>query len=274
MEDQLYGGAKHRQVQLYLNAENETIQDLADTTIPDADLDLVLRCLYHSAFMFNYRSLRADETDAIFRTTTAVIGRLVKVSSPPGECRKEQRAILATDLVGSTPLQSVLGPAAFSEFLSIYAAVLFQWSQRRNGKFVSFTGDGAFVAFDVQNLEGARRFASQIGGVLDEVIDAASESLRKDLQTYCSSVPNMRTVITFGNVHVGVFGGQESVIGYPMIEAARILEEKDLFQRASDTLITSDFRTPARIPDNQCEIVKNDFEVRGTGRKINLFRLR
>jgi class 3 adenylate cyclase len=271
--DQLGTGPAKRRVQLYLNADNATIQDLADTNIPEADLSLILKALYNTAFMFNYRSLGDEETDAVFKTTTAVIGRLVEVSTSRSACHKEQRAILATDLVGSTPLQTVLGPEAFSEFLSVYASVLYELADRRKGQFVAFTGDGAFIAFDVDSIENARRYASDMAGVLDDVIDRVSEAVRQDLKTYRSNIPAIRNVISFGNVHVGIFGSHESVVGQPMIEAARILEEKDLFARTVDTLVTGDFRTAARISDQQSEIVRQNLEVRGTGRKISVFRL-
>jgi class 3 adenylate cyclase len=269
---------KTRRIQLYLNADNSTMAALANTEIPDDDLDLIMRALYNSAYMFNFRSLEDSETDAVFQTTTAVIDRLVMKANPrtpssESGIRKQRRAVMVVDLQGSTPLHSLIGPDHLATYLSVFSRILREHTTRRGGSFVSFTGDGCISSFDDEKLESARRCAMAMREVLDEVIDNVPEELRTDLLAYKSSSPGIRVVVTYGTVFSGGFGAVESIVGPAIVEASRIADDKQLFRPQFDALITADFKSAGRMSDAQCESVKPEFEVRGSGRKLALYRL-
>jgi class 3 adenylate cyclase len=172
-------------------------------------------------------------------------GKPAGVISPATVDAPGRRFVLCTsvDFKGSTQLLIAnpnVGPSDAAEALRGEYAELESQVRTLGGKPVKFSGDGIWFYWDgpakpsdnvrarLQNLEGA--LATAIQGNIP---------LRNLLRKMKINPPKLRIAIAWGEVYLGEVGSSADMIGLPVVEAARLLELKEVYDKESVSVLIS-----------------------------------
>jgi class 3 adenylate cyclase len=109
------------------------------------------------------------------------------------------------------------------------------------GTTVSFTGDGVLFVLDEQAAVATNvivRLANLAATI--EVISKTHAGMRTLFEDAGIPVPKLRSGLSFGKVFVGGVGPTRNLIGLPVVEAARISAEKELFAEGGTAVLVSE----------------------------------
>jgi len=279
----------------YLNADNPLIQDLR-VTDDSYVRKQVLRGLYNFAIVPAFPDLKPRQIETIHNSIQDIMQGLVghsgmlhaeadrgsalgeaATNAMRGNLVEGDYAIVLHDIIGSTWALSNLGDPTAAELFHKYCAEVERLARENLGHFDKFTGDGAMVLFTAAEDEDdlpvrrASRFAQELVGATRRVF--THKGARMALDAVGVPFHGSRTTIAFGKCLLGQFGGGLSLVGLPVVAAARIMSAEELFPDRDMILLTEAASRAGNHLANEVEVVRRAFEAKGLPMRLVVLKL-
>ncbi len=160
----------------------------------------------------------------------------LNLAGVPSEATRRDCAVVILDLVKSTWLLGNVDIKEGGEIFEEFVAMISSRVRSQGGHFDKFTGDGVLAEFFVEDDgEDGRRSAARRAFECARTVIGDIESLfakepwRDLLHDASLEGPKTRTAISWGPVNFGRYSGAGTAVGAPMVQVARLCNEKRFF---------------------------------------------
>lgn len=182
------------------------------------------------------------------------LGNMIKLSKEPHVseqkygCVEGHRTCLVgfVDFVKSTEtiMKDIYSkPDERADFMRDLVNQLYIKISKYGGQVLSFTGDGVVFFFEEKSVTEARDKTEE----LDPLYDALGH-LNTDISRWVKTktksttdnipVPKFRIALDYGDVFVGMVGPTKNIIGLPVVIAARLCAQRDIYEEKGPLLVT------------------------------------
>lgn len=200
----------------------------------------------------------------------------------PEEPEFRNCAIVFVDIIRSTPILIGVEQENRGRLFARWAKELAKIAAECKGFFDKFTGDGALVAFGASGTEesheacnNAYRFAQKARALTNDFADM--EGVRSLVDALIpegapgAGLFRSRISISYGKVAFGRYGTSASFVGRPVVEAARVCSDKDLYGDAPGIVISQFVFGPLGAPPG-FQRCSDNYVAEGLGVPIQLYK--
>lgn len=294
LKDVLSSKKDNIQMSFYINTRNKLINDLIQSTSEDTRKSILL-ALYNIAFMNVYRDLNPSNLRIVYESIGNTMSNLIEFSNKPyieptilsGFSENEMinlnnhqilhydSTIVIHDIDSSSWIISNLHEEATIIYKK-FTDKLERLANKYYGFIDKFTGDGAIILFN--NIEGKEPSARRAVDFSREVIIMTkilydSLETRRILQAHQINYSGSRIAITHGRCSFSNYGGKISAFGVPLIEATRIIGDKELYKNLNTILITEEVFISGKFRQSQVETTDNHYIANGVIRPLVISKI-
>ncbi|MBI2917785.1 MAG: adenylate/guanylate cyclase domain-containing protein [Chloroflexi bacterium] len=245
---------------LAINVENDAILELAKLTAGSESITGAARHLAYFAEHLSSKRMTRQQLVAhssAFKNLLLGLKEMYGGAMPPEREDVEERerrdrwlelknadvvAVVYSDLVRSSQLLSNLGRTKWDQVLDLYCETAVNAIWRHGGAFDCFTGDGFIAMFPCDKTGVSLTALKAVRAIIGELRELfTTGEMRKMLSSEHVKATGMsRYAITAGSIMIRKLGGRMTGTGVTMVEGARLVGDKALFDDDGNCVIMAE----------------------------------